>query len=107
MTVESPPPHVQTIVDAYRWRSEKPQVHTFEHNKRASYLVIGASTMTLTEEQPSSVAEVIVLAHVVDLSTAIGTLQLTLTTGNTRVLTKVNEAEVLGAILDRLAPAAR
>lgn len=102
MAVENPPPHVQTIVDSYRWRSEKPQVFTFEHNKRASCLVLGARSMTLTEQQPSAVTEVIVLAHVVDLSTTMGTLRVTLSTGTARVLTKVNEAEVLGAILDRL-----
>ncbi len=107
MSVESPPPHVQTIVDAYRWRSEKPQVLTFEHNKRASYAVVGAASMTLTEEQPSAITEVIVLAHVVDLATSVGSLQLTLSTGTSRVFTKVNEVELLAAILDRLSPALR
>ena len=63
MPVEPRPPHMQSMVDAYRWRAEKPQVFTFEHDGSA----LGGTSMTLAEAQPSPVTEVLVLAHVVDL----------------------------------------
>jgi hypothetical protein len=104
MTTASPPAHVATIVDAYRWRGEKPVVFTFEHNRRSAYVVIGAASLTLTDAQPSAVSEVIVLAHIVELSTNKGSLHIVPVSGQARVLSNVNETELLGAILDRLQP---
>ena len=98
------PPHVQEIVDSYRWRSEKPTVFAFEQKRRSGFLVVGATTLTLTDATPSAVREVIVLAHIAEIHATKGSLNIIPSAGQAHQLSGLDENEVLTAIIERLSP---